>query len=78
MLQWCVVVVTLVATVANIKKKWWGFALYMLTNAYWAVYNIVIAETRQAVLYLVFFVLAAWGVWSWVRDVRNLRHATRR
>jgi len=72
MLQWCIVGVTLVATVANIKKMWWGFALYMLTNAYWALYNLTIGQTRQAVLFGVFFALAAWGVWSWVKEKRSV------
>lgn len=67
MIKWLIVVVTVVATIANIKFLWWGFALYMLTNAYWAIHNMRIGEKQQAVLYTLFFLLATWGVLSWLR-----------
>jgi nicotinamide riboside transporter PnuC len=71
MIEWVFVALTVIATIANVKKLWWGFALYMATNAYWCVFNLLHGVHSQAVQYAIFFALATWGVWSW-RKKRDL------
>jgi len=64
-MMWFVTLASLIGTVANIHKKWWGFAIWIGTNAAWTVHNAVIKQWPAAGLFSVYFVLAIWGLWKW-------------
>ncbi len=63
--MWIVTVSSLVGTVANIYKLRWCFAVWVFTNAAWALYDIHKIAYPQAALQAVYFGLAIWGLWAW-------------
>jgi len=65
MVAWIVTVIALTGAFLNIKKRWEGFALWMISNGFWCLVNIGIEQYPQAVLFAVFFLLSAYGVVLW-------------
>ena len=49
----------------NAQGRRAGFAVWIVTNAYFAIHNLRIGETQQAALYAVYFALAVWGLVKW-------------
>ena len=64
---WLVTVAAIVGVVANIHKRTWCFAIWLVTNACWAVYDWRIGARAQSVLFMIYTVLAAWGLVKWRR-----------
>ncbi len=62
---WILMLVTLVGTVLNVLKKRSGFAVWTVTNAGWVLVNVHKGIPAQAILFLTFLALSAWGFWSW-------------
>ena len=67
---WLVVFLGIAGNIANVKKKWWCFVLWDICNLYLIVYNFYRQEYAQSFLFLVYFVIATWGLISWFRDKR--------
>lgn len=63
--SWILAVVSLVGVVLNIHKRRSGFAVWMGTNAAWAVIDWRAGLYAQSALFAVYFVLAIWGYWKW-------------
>lgn len=64
----CTFIVTalsLVGTVANVYKKRWCFVLWLFTNLFWCLYDFYLKIYSQSVLFLVYFLLAIWGLRKW-------------
>lgn len=64
-LMWGVTITSLVGVVANIKKKWWCFAIWLFTNSVWMVYDYTIGAYAQSALFAVYVVLAVYGIYEW-------------
>jgi len=62
---WIITVASIVATIANIKKLRWCFYVWAVTNFAWMLINFQIKLYSASVLFLVYFVLAIWGIVSW-------------
>ncbi len=62
---WIVTVLSIVGVIANIKKKRWCFYIWAVTNCAWMLINIGIGLYSAAALFLVYFVLAIWGIAAW-------------
>jgi nicotinamide riboside transporter PnuC len=57
--------IAIIGTILNIRKMKLGFFFWTISNGFWAIHNVLIEEYAQAILYLVFLVLAVWGFFSW-------------
>jgi len=66
-LMWVVMTAAFVGAVLNVMELRSCFAVWCLTNAAWAAYNIVIGANAQAALFAGYFGLAVWGWISWGR-----------
>jgi len=64
---WPVAAASLIATVANIHKKRWCFAIWLVTNTTWCVYDLCIGAYAQSCLFAVYAGLAVWGLVKWRR-----------
>jgi len=64
-MNWFVVFIALGGVVLNVRKQWQGFLLWLVSNAYWCVYNTARGDYPQAVLYAVFWLLAVYGIYHW-------------
>lgn len=58
---------TIVGTVANSFGKRWCFGVWMCTNGFWCVYNALIEQYAQGLLYGFNFAMAIVGLVQWNR-----------
>jgi nicotinamide riboside transporter PnuC len=66
-LMWIVTGASVVGTVLNIKKKRICFFIWFVTNSLWCIYDFAVGSYAQSALFLVYVVLAVWGIISWKR-----------
>lgn len=71
---WLVTGAALVGTVANIRHKRWGFAVWLATNGLLALHNASIGEYAQATLFAVYTGLAVWGWLAWGKSDKRKVH----
>ena len=57
--------ISLIGVILNIKKRRACFAVWIFTNATWAIYDFKIGAWEQSLLFAVYFVLAVWGWMAW-------------
>jgi nicotinamide riboside transporter PnuC len=58
-------ILSIIGTVANIYKKRWCFAVWLLTNTTWCIYDACIGEYAQSGLFAVYAGLAVMGLVQW-------------
>ena len=63
--SWIITVASIIGGAANSCKKRWGFAIWMVTNAFWFTYDVYHGLYSQAALYVVYFILAVVGFIRW-------------
>jgi len=66
-----VTVLSIIGTVANVYKKRWCFVIWLFTNGFWCVYDIMIGAYSQAILFAIYFVLAVHGLIKWRKDIKD-------
>lgn len=64
-LTWGLTVLSIVGVVLNIKHRRSCFYVWALTNASWTVVDWWKGVYAQSALFLVYFVLALYGLWEW-------------
>jgi nicotinamide riboside transporter PnuC len=64
-LTWFLTGASIVGAVLNVQKKRASFAIWMLTNATWAVVDFSMGLPAQGVLFLIYFLLSVWGMATW-------------
>lgn len=64
-LSYIITAITLIGTVANSFQQRWCFYLWIPTNAFWVVYNIIIGEYAQCIIYGVNFITSIIGLIKW-------------
>lgn len=64
-LQIIIVIVALSGAWLNARKNVYGFCLWLISNGYWVIHNIIIKEYAQAFLYFAFFGMAIYGMYKW-------------
>lgn len=67
-LPYIVTAFSIIGTVANSLQKRWCFWIWLCTNAFWCVYNIVLGSYAQAVLYAFNFAMAILGLCKWRKE----------
>ena len=65
---WIITAAAIVGVVLNIKKKRECFFVRAVTNASWCIVDLVKGIYAQSFLFLVYFVLALWGIWEWRKE----------
>lgn len=58
---------SIIGVMLNVHKDPRGFLLWMVTNASWAVIDFRRRLYAQSFLFVVYFFLAVWGWFSWMR-----------
>ncbi|MDA8162949.1 MAG: nicotinamide mononucleotide transporter [Desulfobacteraceae bacterium] len=64
-ITWGLAALSIFGAVLNVKKRRSGFALYTLANMGWIFVDIYYGIYAQAMLFVVFTVLSAWGWIEW-------------
>ena len=64
---WFITVASIIGTVANIYKRRWCFWIWLFTNTTWMLIDLHARLYSQAFLFLVYVVLAVWGLVNWIK-----------
>ena len=64
-LTWILALLSLIGVWLNIKKKSSCFVIWLFTNASWTVYDFSINAYAQSALFLVYTILAVYGLYEW-------------
>lgn len=65
-------VLALLGVLLNIKKNYWCFYIWLVTNASWAVIDFYKGIPMQGLLFTVYTGLAIYGLWEWrIKDARK-------
>jgi hypothetical protein len=67
LMMWFLAGLSITGVILNVQKNPSGFALWMFTNACWAVIDFRKKLHAQSFLFIVYFFLALWGFFSWLR-----------
>ena len=65
MLEWSLTALGLAGAAANVLRRRWGFALWLVADAGWMAVSIARGSVAEATLWAVYGLLAAWGWWAW-------------
>ena len=63
-----ITIICLIGTVLNVKKIIWCFYLWALGNLLWLAFNLYSQLYSRAVLDVVQFVFAVWGIVEWSKN----------
>ena len=64
-IAWVMTALSITGTILNIKKMKICFWMWAVTNAFWVFYDISKGAYPQAVIFIVYFGLAIWGIIEW-------------
>lgn len=64
---WLITIAAIIGTVANIYKRPWCFAIWLVTNSLWMAVDYMAGMYAQAFLFAVYVVLAVWGLIKWMK-----------
>lgn len=56
---------TLVGTIANAYQRRWGFLVWICTNSFWIIYNLINKEYSQVIVYAINLVVSIIGWFKW-------------
>jgi len=62
---WFFTILSIAGVILNIQKKRICFFVWLVTNSAWCVYDFHITAYAQSFLFLVYVVLAIWGLLKW-------------
>ncbi len=65
--MWIITVLSIIGVVLNIKKNKYCFIIWTITNGSWCIYDFIIGAYAQSFLFLIYFILAIWGIYEWKR-----------
>ena len=65
MITWIMSALSIIGAVLNAKGKVSGFYFWIVANLAWVAYDISIGLYSQAVLFAVYTVISAWGIYQW-------------
>jgi nicotinamide riboside transporter PnuC len=71
--MWVVTGLSILGTVLNIKKVKWCFWVWLFTNLSWCIYDVIIKNYAQSVLFAVYTGLAIYGIVEWSKRKKNAR-----
>lgn len=64
-ISYVITAITLIGTLGNSFQKIWCFYIWIPTNLFWVVYNIVIGQYQQAIIYTVNCITSIIGLIKW-------------
>lgn len=70
-LPYIVTAASIVGTVANSLQKRWCFYVWICTNTFWCVFNVINGSYAQALLYAFNFAMAILGLVKWKQNQRE-------
>ena len=72
-LSWIMSPVALAGTVLNAERNVYGFVFWLISNMYMTIRFTYIGEYAQAVLFLIYTILAVRGIIAWTKKERQFK-----
>jgi len=69
--KWCIVALSLIGVVLNIRKRRECFYIWGFTNLAWTAIDLWHGIYSQAFLQAIYFGLAIWGIIAWRHDTKR-------
>ena len=66
-ITYIVTAATMIGTIANSLQKRWCFDIWAVTNTFWLVYNMVIGQHAQGLIYALNLIMSVVGLVQWKR-----------
>lgn len=66
-----ITIASLIGTIANVYKKRYCFKIWLVTNFVWCIYDFQKGLYSQALLFLIYFIMAIVGIRKWRADNEN-------
>lgn len=63
-----ITIISIIGVILNIYKRRECFAVWIITNGSWAIYDFSIGAWEQGILFTVYFTLAIWGLLAWKKN----------
>lgn len=67
-ISYIVTAISITGTIANSFKKRWCFYLWICTNTFWSIYNLMLNQYAQSLLYLFNLIMAVVGLFKWKKE----------
>lgn len=64
-LVWIVTGITLMGTTLNALGRKESFYIWIITNLFWVIHNLLIREIPQAIIYIINFITCIIGIYCW-------------
>ena len=63
--MWVITILSITGIILNIHKRKECFIIWAVTNFSWMIYDFHIKAYEQSFLFLIYFLLAIWGLIKW-------------
>lgn len=67
-MYWILTAISITGVVLNVYKNKWCFVIWAFTNLSWCIVDFYKGIYAQSFLFLVYFILALFGLWKWARE----------
>lgn len=70
-MEWIITILSIIGVILNIYKNKYCFIIWAITNFSWFVVDLYYGIYSQAVLFLVYFFLAIFGLIKWAKESKS-------
>jgi nicotinamide riboside transporter PnuC len=70
-MEWIFATLSLTGVILNVYKNKWGFVFWLFANIGWVYINLKHEIYSQAILFAIYFILAAVGLYQWSKESKN-------
>ena len=64
---WIATVLSIIGAILNAQKKTSGFYIWIIANILWVIYDLILQNYPQAVLFTVYAGISTYGIVVWLR-----------
>lgn len=64
-------ILSMIGTILNVRRDWRGFIFWAAANTGWVVIDFKAGLYAQSLMFLIYLVLALWGIYDWRKRPRG-------
>jgi membrane protein implicated in regulation of membrane protease activity len=70
-MTWIITVLSIIGVLLNIYKNKYCFVIWSGTNFAWMVIDYNAKLYSQSALFMIYFILAIFGLWKWINETKT-------